>query len=89
MQRLTHDMTTMTTPTIKGGLPGWSVSLVGPGEYPRYTSAVKDGTPWVAQATHKAAKHHRITTGTRSTAKLSHQNMIHTSVDSSFLFVEN
>ena len=35
-------------------LLGWSVTLVGPSQYPRYTSAVKDGT---AQATHKAALH--------------------------------
>ena len=47
--------------------------LVGPGQYPRYTSAVKDGRPWVAQATDKAAKHRMTTTGTRSTPKLSQQ----------------
>ena len=75
----TDDMTTMTTPTTRGWrsdvsiiLPGWSVSLVDPGQYPRYTSAVKDGRPWVAQATEKAAKHHRNTTGTRPTPKLFH-----------------
>ena len=76
MLRLTHDhddMTTMITPTTKGWrcddstiLPGWSVTLVGPCQYPRYTSAVKDGRPRVAQATDKAAKHHKNTTGTRS-----------------------
>ena len=62
-------MTTMTTPTTKGWrsdvsiiLLGWSVTLVGPGQYPRYTSAVKDGRPCVAQATDKAARHHRNTT---------------------------
>ena len=43
------------------------------GQYPRYTSAVKDGRPWVAQATDKAAKHHRNATGTRSTPILSPQ----------------
>ena len=75
-------MTTMATPTTKGCrsddsviLPGWSVTLVGPSQYPRYTSAVKDGRPWVAQATDKAAKHHMNTTGTRSTAKLSRQKL--------------
>ena len=40
---------------------------MGPGQYPQYTSAVKDGRLWEAQATDKAAKHHRSTTGTRST----------------------
>ena len=44
---------------------------MGLGQYPRYTSAVKDGRPWVAQAADKAAKHHMNTTGTRSTPKLS------------------
>ena len=59
--RLTHDMTTMTTPTTKGCsdvsiiLPEWCVTLVGPGQCPRITSAVK--------------KH----TGTRSTPKLFHR----------------
>ena len=74
------DMTMMTTPTTRGWrsnvssiLPGWSVTLVGPGQYPRYTSAAKDGKLWVAQATDKAAKHLLNTTGTRSTPKLSHQ----------------
>ena len=73
------DMTTTTTPTTKGWrsdvsiiLPGWSVTLVGSGQYPRYTSAVKDGRPWEAHATDKAAKRHMNTTGTRSTPKLSH-----------------
>ena len=30
-------------------LPGCVWTLVGPGQYPRHTSAVKDGWPWVAQ----------------------------------------
>ena len=47
-------------------------SLVGPGQYPRYNSAVKEGRPWVAQATDKAARHHKNTTRIRSTPKLSH-----------------
>ena len=71
--RLTHVMTSMTTPITKGCLsdlsiilPTWSVAQVGPGQYPRYTSAVKDGRPWVAQATDKAAKHHRNTTHTKT-----------------------
>ena len=45
---------------------------MGLGHYPRYTSAVKDGRPWVAQATDNAAKHHGNTTGTRSTPTFSH-----------------
>ena len=49
---------------------------MGPGQYPRYTIAVKDGRPWVAQATDKAAKQQRNTTGTRSTLKLSHQSLL-------------
>ena len=67
---------TMTTPTTKSSrsdvsiiLPGWSVTLVGPRQYPRCASTVKDGRPWVA--TDKAAKHHRNTTGTGSTPKFS------------------
>ena len=71
-----RDMTTMTTPTTKGSddsiiLLGWGVALVGPGQYPRYTSAIKDGRPWAANATDKAAEHHWNTTGTRSTPKFS------------------
>ena len=46
------------------------------GQYPRYTSAVKVGRPWVAQATDEAAKHHRNTTGTRSTPKFSQQLLV-------------
>ena len=72
--------TTMTTPSTKVCrsddsiiLLGWSVTLLNPSQYPRYTCAVKDGRPWVAQATDKAAKHNRNTAGTRSTPKLSHQ----------------
>ena len=44
---------------------------MGPGQYPRYTSAAKDGRPWVAHVTDEAAKHHLNMTGTRSTPKLS------------------
>ena len=69
----THDHDNTATPTSKGWrsdvsiiLPGWSLTLVGPGQYPRYTSAVKDGRPWVAQATHKAAKHHKNTIYTKT-----------------------
>ena len=58
----THDHDHTTTPTTNGWhsdvsiiLPGWSVTLVGPCQYPRYTSAAKDGRPWVAQATHRQA----------------------------------
>ena len=72
-------MTTMTTPITKGWrsddsiiLPGWSVTPVGLGQYPRCTSAIKDGRSSAVQATDKDAKHHRSTTGTRSTQKLSH-----------------
>ena len=64
----THDHDRTTTPTTKGCrsdvsiiLPVRSVTLVGPWQYPRITSAVKDGRPWVASATHKAAKHHMNT----------------------------
>ena len=42
-------LTTTTTPTTQGWLsdvsatlPGWSITLVGPGQYPRYTSAVNE-----------------------------------------------
>ena len=67
------DMATMTTPTTKGWrfdasiiLLGWSVTLAGPGQHPRYTSAVKVGRPWVAQRLTMPPN----TTGTRSTPKL-------------------
>ena len=33
-------------------LPGCGCTLVGPGQYARDTSAVKDGRPWVAQKHH-------------------------------------
>ena len=71
-------MTTMTTRTTKGWrsddsiiLLGCSVTLVGPGQYPRYTSAVKEREAVGSPATDKAAKHDRNTTGTRSTPKFS------------------
>ena len=44
---------------------------MGSSQYSRYTSAGKDGRPWVAQATDKAAQHHR--------------NTIHTTTFSSFV----
>ena len=44
-------------------LPGCDCKLVGPGQYSRYTSAVKDGRPWVAK------KHH---TRLRADARLSY-----------------
>ena len=85
MSQLTHvhdDMTTMTTPTTKGWrsdvtLPGWSVTLVGPGEYHGTPAPSKDGRPWVAlgdgESRQAPQEHDRNTTGTRSTPKLSHQ----------------
>ena len=84
MLRLTHDMMTMMTPTTKGWrsddpiiLSGWSVTLVGPGQYPRYTSAVKDGKPWVAQRLTKPPS----TTTTRQQHDL-HQNFLNTVLQS-------
>ena len=69
----THDHDDTTTPTTKGWrsdvsiiLPGRSVTLVGPSHFPRYTSAVKDGKSWVAQASRKAAKHHKNTIYTKT-----------------------
>ena len=71
MSRVTHDhddMTTLTTPTTKGWrsdvsiiLLGWSVTLVGLGQYPRFTSYVKDGRSWAAQRLTKPSS----TTGAR------------------------
>ena len=44
---------------------------MGPGQYPRYTSAVKDGRPWVAQRLTKP----QSTTGTRHEHD-QHQNFL-------------
>ena len=61
---------------------------MGPGQYQRHTSALKDGRPWVAQATEKAAKHHMNTTRTRSTLKLSHHFFEKKFSKFSFFFLE-
>ena len=62
-------MTTMATPNKKvwhSVHPAWVKRHAGPCQSPRYTSALKDVRPWIAQVTDNAAKHHRSAVCTKT-----------------------